>query len=161
TGFTESTLAELRRRLDPLRRADSPFDVAPKLPRETVFVEPEVVADVELREWTSDGVMRAPSFKGFRDDKSAADVVLEAPGGEHEDAAAAPTTGPEHEAGLPPDSPEALFEEVERLPEGSLSVVVDGRALKITNWEKVLYPETGFTKGDLIAYYARVAPAVL
>ena len=35
------------------------------------------------------------------------------------------------------------------------------RTLKLTNWDKVLYPETGFTKGDLIAFYARVAPAVV
>ena len=33
--------------------------------------------------------------------------------------------------------------------------------LKITNWDKVLTRKTGFTKGDLIAYYARIAPAVL
>ncbi len=33
--------------------------------------------------------------------------------------------------------------------------------LQISNWDKVLFPATGFTKGDLIAYYARVAPAVL
>ena len=36
-----------------------------------------------------------------------------------------------------------------------------GRRLKITNWDKVLFPQTGFTKGDLIAYYARIAPAVV
>jgi bifunctional non-homologous end joining protein LigD len=42
-----------------------------------------------------------------------------------------------------------------------LAVVVDGRRLKITNWDKVLFPQAGFTKGDLIAYYARVADAVL
>ena len=40
TGFTEKLLDDLRRRLEPLRRADSPFDAAPKLPREAVFVEP-------------------------------------------------------------------------------------------------------------------------
>jgi bifunctional non-homologous end joining protein LigD len=40
-------------------------------------------------------------------------------------------------------------------------VLVDGRALKLSNWDKVLFPETGFTKGDLIAYYARIAPVVL
>jgi bifunctional non-homologous end joining protein LigD len=40
-------------------------------------------------------------------------------------------------------------------------VTVDGRALKLSNWDKVLYPETGFTKGDLIAYYARIAPVVV
>ena len=46
-----------------------------------------------------------------------------------------------------------------RRADGALAVTVDGRALKLTNWDKVLYPETGFTKGDLIAYYARIAPA--
>ena len=45
-----------------------------------------------------------------------------------------------------------------RRPDGALAVTVDGRALKLTNRDKVLYPETGFTKGDLIAYYARIAP---
>jgi bifunctional non-homologous end joining protein LigD len=57
--------------------------------------------------------------------------------------------------------PEDLFDEVEPLPDGSFSVVVDGRTLKVSNWDKVLFPATGFTKGDLIAYYARAAPAVL
>ena len=48
-----------------------------------------------------------------------------------------------------------------RLPDGGLAVVADGRRLKLSNWDKILFPETGFTKGDLIAYYARIAPAVL
>ncbi|MDQ6805626.1 MAG: non-homologous end-joining DNA ligase, partial [Actinomycetota bacterium] len=46
-------------------------------------------------------------------------------------------------------------------PDGSLEVLVEGRRLKLSNWDKVLFPRTGFTKGDLIAYYARIAPAVL
>jgi len=156
TGFTEKTLEDLRKRLVPLKRDTSPFGIAPKLPREAVFVEPRLVAEVEFREWTSERVMRAPSFKGLRDDKPAAEVVLES-------AAGKPGTGSRAEPGLAtdPDAPEALFDEVERLPEGALSVVTEGRRLKITNWDKVLYPETGFTKGDLVAYYARVAPFVL
>jgi bifunctional non-homologous end joining protein LigD len=40
-------------------------------------------------------------------------------------------------------------------------VDVDGRRLKLSNLDKVLYPETGFTKGQVIDYYTRVAPAVL
>jgi bifunctional non-homologous end joining protein LigD len=60
-----------------------------------------------------------------------------------------------------PASPDALFDEVELLPEGALAVLTEGRRLKLSNWDKVLFPETGFTKGDLIAYYARIAPAVL
>jgi bifunctional non-homologous end joining protein LigD len=148
TGFTEQTLDELARKLEPFRRAESPFSEPRRLPRGTVFVEPCAVAEVEFREWTSDGVMRAPSFKGLREDKSPREVVRETPGEK-------PGAGPD------PGSPDALFDEVERTGEGALLVLVDGRRLKLTNWDKVLYPEAGFTKGDLIAYYARIAPLVL
>ena len=72
TGFTERTLDELAGawRRCAGRRARS--TLAPKLPRNAVFVEPELVAEIEFREWTPEGVMRAPSYKGLRDDKSAA-----------------------------------------------------------------------------------------
>jgi bifunctional non-homologous end joining protein LigD len=40
-------------------------------------------------------------------------------------------------------------------------VVVDGRRLRLTNLDKVLYPKTGFTKGQVVDYYARIAPAML
>jgi bifunctional non-homologous end joining protein LigD len=155
TGFTEKTLADLERRLSSLRRRTSPFARGPKVPRNAVYVEPCVVAEVEFREWTGEGVMRAPSFKGIREDKAPREVVLERPGPGGGDSGAEPAES------VPPDSPEALFDEVERLSDGSLSVLTEGRRLKISNWDKVLYPKTGFTKGDLIAYYARVAPAVL
>ena len=40
-------------------------------------------------------------------------------------------------------------------------VDVEGRRLKLSNLDKVLYPATGFTKGQVVDYYTRVAPAVL
>jgi bifunctional non-homologous end joining protein LigD len=156
TGFTERTLNELARTLAPLRRADSPFDDAPKLPRNAMYVEPDLVAEVEFREWTTEGVMRAPSFKGLRTDKAAAEVVREPAAHER-----AEPGGGSGEADADSTTPEALFDAVERLPEGALAVLADGRELKISNWDKVLFPATGFTKGDLIAYYARIAPAVV
>ena len=148
TGFTEKTLNEVLGRLEPLRRDTSPFGSAPKLPREAVFVEPSLVAEIEFREWTNEGVLRAPSFKGLREDKSPREVVLEGSGQDAVESA-------------DPSSPEALFDEVEELPEGAVGVLTQGRRLKISNWDKVLYPETGFTKGDLVAYYGRIAPIVL
>jgi bifunctional non-homologous end joining protein LigD len=48
----------------------------------------------------------------------------------------------------------------ERAPEEAIAETV-GRPLRISNWDKVLFPATGFTKGDLIAYYARIAPTML
>jgi len=147
TGFTDAVLDELAQRLGPLRRDSSPFDPRPRLPRNAVFVEPSLLAEIEFTQWTADGMMRAPSFKGLRDDKPAGEVVNEGSARPAESTA--------------PGDPEALFDEVRRLPDGALEVVVDGRRLKLSNWDKVLFPQTGFTKGDLIAYYARIAPAVL
>src|SRR5581483_6274854 len=138
-----------------LRCSDCRLEAAPKLPRNTVFVQPRLVAEVEFREWTSEGIMRAPSFKGLREDKAPAQVVREAGA-----AAAEPATVPDPPPPRDPGSPEALFESVERLPDGALAVVVDGRRLKLTNWDKVLFPQAGFTKGDLIAYYTRAADVV-
>ncbi|HEX3173487.1 MAG TPA: non-homologous end-joining DNA ligase [Solirubrobacterales bacterium] len=43
----------------------------------------------------------------------------------------------------------------------SRKVEVDGRELSLTNLDKVLYPKAGFTKGEMVDYYARVAPAIL
>jgi bifunctional non-homologous end joining protein LigD len=43
----------------------------------------------------------------------------------------------------------------------SQQVEVDGRELKLTNLDKVLYPETGFSKGEVVDYYAKVAPAIV
>jgi bifunctional non-homologous end joining protein LigD len=41
------------------------------------------------------------------------------------------------------------------------TVVVDGRTVKLTNQDKVLFPSDGYTKGDLVAYYRAVAPVIL
>jgi bifunctional non-homologous end joining protein LigD len=40
-------------------------------------------------------------------------------------------------------------------------VDVQGRKLKLTNLDKVLYPATGFTKGEVVDYYVRIAPVLL
>ncbi len=83
TGFTEKTLDELLERLRPLERRDSPLAETPKMPRvrkaDVVWVDPELVVQVDFAEWTHDGHLRAPSFLGFRDDKRPEDVRRERP----------------------------------------------------------------------------------
>ena len=76
TGFTEQTLALLKRELEPLRRDTSPFS-GRQPPRGTIFVEPRLVAHVEFREWTGSGTLRAPSFKGLRPDVLPQECVRE------------------------------------------------------------------------------------
>jgi bifunctional non-homologous end joining protein LigD len=47
------------------------------------------------------------------------------------------------------------------LAAGDREVEVEGRELKLTNLDKVLYPEAGFSKGEVVDYYAKVAPAIV
>ncbi len=74
TGFTEGSLALVKRELEPLRRDSSPF-TGRQPPKGTIFVEPRLVAHVEFREWTASGTLRAPSFKGLRPDISPQECV--------------------------------------------------------------------------------------
>ncbi len=76
TGFDRATLADLGKRLRPLRREGSPFADAPALKTAT-WVRPELVAQVGFMEWTRDGRLRHPRFLGLRFDKPAGDVVRE------------------------------------------------------------------------------------
>ena len=77
TGFDRATLHDLARRLQPLRRERSPFDVGDPPARGTAWVEPELVAQIGFTEWTRDGRLRHPRFLGLRDDKPAREVVRE------------------------------------------------------------------------------------
>lgn len=77
SGINDSTRAELEAILAPLRRDHPPFVATPRLP-DPVWTEPELVVEVAFHEWTSAGVLRAPRFRGIRDDKDPGDVVREA-----------------------------------------------------------------------------------
>ena len=79
TGFKDAVARSLRDQLESLKRSTSPFPN--KLTADAVrgvrWVEPKLVAEVELRGWTSDGLLRHASYKGLRDDKDPTEVVRE------------------------------------------------------------------------------------
>ena len=79
TGFSAATLADLLRRLRRLERATSPFgaDLPRVDSRGAVWVTPRLVGEVAFGEWTPDGRLRHPSWRGLRPDKSPADVAPE------------------------------------------------------------------------------------
>jgi bifunctional non-homologous end joining protein LigD len=150
SGFSEAELERLAKLLAPLERPDSPFAAGGKPPRGAVFCEPRLVAEVEFTEWTTDGSLRHPVYKGLREDKPAGAVVREgllAPAGE---------TAPE--ADLDARAPALAIRE---LNAKSAEARVGGRELKLSNLGKVLYPSSAFTKRQLIDYYVAVAPVLL
>jgi len=78
TGFTDRELRRLESVLGPLRTDENPFTRnVQHLKKGTVFVAPRMVTDVEYTERTTEGILRHPSYKGERIDKSPADVKTE------------------------------------------------------------------------------------
>jgi bifunctional non-homologous end joining protein LigD len=143
TGFSEEELERLTGLLGACERPTSPFATGGPAPRGAVFCEPTLVAEIEFREWTKRGSLRAPSFKGLREDKPASLIVRERPDAERSE---------QNELGAV-----AIHEQTGT----KAAVEVDGRELRLSNLTKVLYPRAGFTKRQVIEYYAQIAPVLI
>jgi bifunctional non-homologous end joining protein LigD len=133
TGFDDKTLVALRKQLDEIETATSPYTDGPtrvgtvKLVKPH-WVKPKLIAEVAFAEWTTSGHVRQAVFHGLRNDKPAERITKEV--ARHVDTSA---------------------------PKGT-TVPKDFR---ITHPERVVDPGTGVTKGQLIAYYAAVAELML
>jgi bifunctional non-homologous end joining protein LigD len=78
TGFTQAALANLLERLHPLRQKESPFaDIPRPDARDARWVRPDLVGEVVFTEWTSQGRLRHPSWRGLRPDKRPEQVTRE------------------------------------------------------------------------------------
>jgi len=79
TGFTRSAREELLGQLQSLARSTSPFDqsLPPGMEKGGTWVRPRLVGEVQFREWTPDGRLRHPVWRGVRSDKTAKDVHRE------------------------------------------------------------------------------------
>jgi bifunctional non-homologous end joining protein LigD len=78
TGFTAATLRDLYHRLAEIRQDRSPFTAGDGVPREHArgahWTSPTIVGEVAFAEWTHDGNLRQPSWRGYRPDKKLGDV---------------------------------------------------------------------------------------
>ncbi|MGI8853501.1 MAG: DNA ligase D [Methyloceanibacter sp.] len=138
TGFDARDFTRLAQTFEPLERRSSPFEEVPREERkDAVWLEPKLVCQIAFTEKTRDGRLRHPSFKGLRDDKKAPEVHNEQ--SDDEEAGMATTkTAPAKKAG---------------------DITFDG--IKLTNPDKVYYPDIGLTKLDVARYYEAIAPHIL
>lgn len=138
TGFSGADLKMLAKRFKPLERKTAPFlEVPASERRDAVWLAPRLVCEVAYTEWTRDGRLRHPSFQGLREDKPASEVSRELP----------------HEEGA-----ESAKTDMNRSNQKKGPVF---SGVTLTNPDKVLYPELGFTKIDLARYYEVLAPFIL
>ncbi|HET6933451.1 MAG TPA: non-homologous end-joining DNA ligase, partial [Candidatus Angelobacter sp.] len=140
SGFTQQSLKSVYEQIKPLITKKPVLNDVPREIGEVTWVKPDLVCLVKFSSWTEDARLRAPVFMGLRPDVSAAEVVRE--------------TGLEIT-----DTPPEVKQSPALLPTepNEISLTVQGRRLKFTNLNKIFYPADGYTKRDVINFYASVA----
>ncbi|HEU4582990.1 MAG TPA: DNA ligase D [Polyangiaceae bacterium] len=152
TGFTQASLAELAKRLKPLERSEPAFENPPHGAerRGVHWVEPRLVAQIAFVERTRDGLIRHASFHGLRDDKSSDEVKLERP----EPKGKAKVKAEPKQQRATKAATRRSKTQPARAP---AKIELDLSRIEITHPDRVLYPDQGLTKRDLMLHYARVA----
>jgi bifunctional non-homologous end joining protein LigD len=160
TGFNEKELARLMKLLAPLESKTCPFAVAPKTSARAHWVKPRLVAQIKFMEWTADAKLRHPVYLGLRDDKKAAEVRREEKARVQGSRLRAQGSKAQNDSRTVGDVI-AQLDALESARKDGVLTLPDGGELKVTNLHKVFWPTQKLTKGDLLRYYARVAPLIL
>jgi bifunctional non-homologous end joining protein LigD len=186
TGFNQRLQKEMMTKFKPLLIKKSPFSTIPNVNEpsrfrpnpphaEVYWLKPNLVCEVSFAEFTSDGVLRHPSFEGLREDKSPKDVHTEH--AKPTEAVAPSSTGsvaPSPTEAVAPEPSKANPRKITLAPAGpgerrtllnptehTQVRSVSGHELKFNNLAKVFWPKEGYTKRDLLNYYYQAAPYIL
>ena len=157
TGFSDKLLNSLAKQLKALNTADSPFAASDELKRErhAHWVRPKLVAQVRFANWTRDGLLRQPAFLGLREDKAAGDVHREVAKHTRDAAPKAKSRHGQHHHASPNGK-------AGRKGTGDSSSADPATGdVRLTHPDKVLYPDDGITKRDLVGYYQAVGAWML
>ena len=146
TGYAREIARDLWRRLKPLKAEKAPVEI-PKDERrkDVVWIKPKLVAEVEFRGVTHDGLLRQASYKGLREDKPASEVVREIP--------------TEHKTAVPmAKKAKSSTMTAARKPAGKSGI---GNSFTIANVhlthpDRVYWPDADVTKQELAEYYASI-----
>jgi bifunctional non-homologous end joining protein LigD len=186
TGFNGAELERLWKLLKPAETDECPFAVKPKTLGRPHWVKPSLVAQVRYTEVTDDGRLRHPTYLGLRDDKRARDVTEPPKAPPSAKAVSrqtraktgtaakssprrASTSGRSRRASADPlrnwsktaDLLSSQLDDLEQRQRDGRLVLPDEDWLEVTNLQKVFWPKPGYTKGDLLRYYAGIAPLIL
>jgi bifunctional non-homologous end joining protein LigD len=141
TGFDTRMLHEMMDRMKPLEVGEAPVEV-PRADRKGAhWIKPELVAEIAFAEFTSEGILRHPSFIALREDKPASEVVVETP------------------KDVPkPEKKKAPAKKRAKTPDHPTP---ESLGIRISNPDRAIYPTEKLTKGDLAAYYAAIGPLLM
>jgi bifunctional non-homologous end joining protein LigD len=172
TGFTEATLAMLKKRLDQVGADKTPFIDPPKAPG-LHWVKPQLVGEVSFTEWTSENHLRHPVFHGLRADKKPETIKREMPTSADVDQPSSKVAKKAASQSVPKAAAKAARKTAAKTASTAASNTTStpkaapsaGKTLiddiAISHADRVIDQSSGLTKGDLVAYYHSIAPHLL
>ncbi len=166
SGFDAKSHKEVAAKLKELESSKSPFDKVPETNEKATWVTPSLVARVRFSGWTQENRLRHPVFLGLREDVKPEDCRWETE-----------VTAPETSSATPPENPNVVHappivgkvlstkaqieSELFKGRAENVTLELDGKRFRLSNLNKVYFPESGYTKRDLLAYYYRMADFIL
>ena len=153
TGFDERTLKELLALVKERQVSRSPFATQVQSNSPAHWCAPELVCEVQYTEMTREGTLRHPTYRGLRSDIDPRECT-----GEERRESTRNALKAAARASSEPGDGEIVKAKGARVP---AVLTIDGHTIRLTNLDKVIFPEDGFTKVDLIRYYTEVSPFLI
>src|SRR6267378_1926540 len=160
TGFDGGKLKDLSSRLKELATPASPFDNVPEANEKPSWVSPALVARVKFSGWTQEHALRHPVFLALREDARPTDCQWENEVATADSPAPVVVRAPEI-VGRVLNTKAEVENELFKGRSEAATIELDGKRLRLSNLNKVYFPESGYTKRDLLAYYYRTADLIL
>jgi bifunctional non-homologous end joining protein LigD len=159
SGFDAKKQTELSGRLKELAAPACPFESVPVTNEKPSWVSPELVARVKFSGWTDEHALRHPVFVALREDARPADCQWERE-------TAPPVVDPvvvraPEIVGRVLSGKAQIEAELFKGRSETVTIELDGKRLRLSNLNKVYFPESGHTKRELLAYYYRMADFIL
>jgi bifunctional non-homologous end joining protein LigD len=159
SGFDGKKLEEISGKLKELATADCPFEMVPETNEKPSWVEPALVARVKFSGWTQEHVLRHPVFLALLEDARPTDCRWES---EAEPVTTAPTVVRAPQVtGKVLDTKAQIEAELFKGRAETVTIELDGKRVRLSHLNKVYFPESGYTKRELLAYYYRMADFIL
>ena len=139
SGFTDKMLKEVYEKLKPLITNNSAFKEIVKTNMPVTWVKPNYVCEIKFTEWTTDGKMRHPIFLRMREDKTIKDIVMV----------------------TKKNTVKTNGKLTGNSMENDGELVIGKTKIKLTNRNKIYFPDVKITKGTVIDYYQQMSDYIL
>src|SRR5467141_136711 len=162
SGFDAKKLKELSSRLKELATPASPFDAVPETNEKPSWVTSALVARVKFSGWTQEHALRHAVFIALREDARPPDCQWENGVSATNVLASTPAVVRAPEVvGRVLNTRAQIENELFKGRSETVTIELDGKRLRLSNLNRIYFPESGHTKRNLLAYYYRVADFIL